>query len=112
MDKKSVYLYYYSMIIYLFGSVPFILYAVLIKPIGAMYHEKPYTMTSPVFGNFGVYMEGLLVIALVFIVLSIILYLLSLMHNRSKNGKISNKTIITPVLLYAFTFIALGVALI
>lgn len=112
MDKKSVYLYYYSMIIYLFGSVPFILYAVLIKPIGAMYHEKPYTMISPAFGNFGVYMEGLLVIALVFIVLSIILYLLSLMHNRSKNGKISNKTIITPVILYAFTFIALGVALI
>ncbi|MEM0139151.1 MAG: hypothetical protein QXZ44_00850 [Ferroplasma sp.] len=112
MDKKSLYLYYYSMIVYLFGSVPFILYGVLIKPIGVMYHEQPFKMVSPVFGNFGVYEEGLLVIALVFIIASIILYLVSLLKNRSRNGKISTRTIIAPVLLYIFTFAVIGVALI
>ena len=112
MDKKSLYLYYYSIIVYLFGSVPFILYAVLIKPIGAMYHERPFQTVSPVFGNFGVYEEGLLVIALVLIILSIILFILSLGHNRASNGKISNRTIIAPVLLYIFTFAVIGVALI
>ncbi|WP_337860661.1 hypothetical protein [Ferroplasma sp.] len=112
MDKKSIYLYYYSMIIYLFGSVPFILYAVLIKPIGAMYNEKPFQMISPVFGNFGVYEEGLLAITLVLVILSIILFAVSLMHNRSKNGKISTRTVIAPVILYIFTFAVIGVALI
>jgi len=112
MDKKSIYLYYYSMIIYLFGSVPFILYAVLIKPIGAMYHEHPFQMTSPVFGNFGVYEEGLLVITLVMVILSIILYAISLMHNRGRHGKISSRTIIAPILLYIFTFAVIGVAVI
>ncbi|MCL4453600.1 hypothetical protein [Ferroplasma sp.] len=112
MDKKSIYLYYYSMIIYLFGSVPFILYAVLIKPIGAMYHENPSTMVSPVFGNFAVYEEGLLVITLVLVIISIILYAISLGHNRSRNGKISSRTVIAPILLYIFTFAVIGVALI
>ncbi len=112
MDKRSLYLYYYSMIAYLFGSVPFILYAVLIKPVGAMYHEVPSTMVSPVFGNFANYELGLLIITLIFVVVSIILYVLSLMRNRSKNGKISTRTIIAPVLLYIFTFAVIGVALI
>jgi hypothetical protein len=112
MDKKSIYMYYYSMIVYLFGSVPFILYAVLIKPIGAMYHEHPFQMTSPVFGNFGVYEEGLLVITLVMIILSVVLYIISLMHNRGNHGKISSRTIIAPILLYVFTFAIIGVAVI
>jgi magnesium-transporting ATPase (P-type) len=112
MDKKSIYLYYYSMIIYLFGSVPFILYAVLIKPIGVMYHEKPFSMVSPVFGNFGVYEEGLLVITLVLVIVSIILFVISLLHNKSRNGKISFRTILAPVILYIFTFAVIGVALI
>jgi len=112
MDKKSIYLYYYSMIVYLFGSVPFVLYAVLIKPIGVMYHEHPFTMTSPVFGNFGVYEEGLLVIALVLVILSVILYVISLVHNRGNHGKISLRTVIAPILLYVFTFAVIGVTVI
>jgi hypothetical protein len=112
MDKKSIYLYYYSMIVYLFGSVPFILYAVLIKPIGVMYHEHPFQMISPAFGNFGVYEEGLLVIALVMVILSVVLYIISLMHNRGNHGKISSRTIIAPILLYIFTFAIIGVAVI
>ena len=112
MNKRAVYLYYYSMIVYLFGSIPFILYAILMKPINGLYHEKPYTIISPVFGNMGIYMEGLLVIALAFIAVSITLYLVSLIYNRGKNGQISNRTVITPLILYAFTFIALGATLI
>jgi hypothetical protein len=100
------------MIIYLFGSVPFILYAVLIKPIGAMYHEQPFKMVSPVLGNFGVYEEGLLVITLALVIISILLYVASLGHNRSRNGKISSRTVIAPILLYIFTFAVIGVALI
>ncbi|KJE49931.1 MULTISPECIES: hypothetical protein [Acidiplasma] len=111
MDKKSLYLYYYAMIAYWIGSVPFVLYAILIKPVGKLYHEQPYTMISPVFGNFGVYEEGLLVIALVFIFISIILLGISIAHNKSTNGKISRRTIITPILLYIFTFAALGGAI-
>ncbi len=112
MDKKSLQLYYYSMIIYWIGSIPFILYAVLIKPIGKMYHEQPYKMISPVFGNFGVYEQNLLIAALVLIILSILLLTISLIHNKSVKGKISKRTIITPIILYLFTFIVLIGALI
>ncbi len=112
MDKKSLYMYYYSMIIYLFGSVPFILYAVIMKPIATLYHEEVYNMTSPVLGNFGAYLNLLLAITLTFIAVSIILMAISLYHNKTKNGKISRRTIITPVILYIFTFAAIGVALI
>ncbi len=112
MDKKSLYLYYYSMIVYLFGSVPFILFAILIKPISALYHENAYQMTSPVLGNFGAYINLLFAITLIFIFVSIILMIMSLYHNNTKKGKISKRTIITPVILYIFTFAAIGVALI
>ena len=110
MDKKSLYYYYYSMIVYLFGSVPFVLYAILIKPVGKLYHEKPFTMTSPVFGNFGVFEEVLLALTLIFIAISIILFIISIMGNKKKKKKISTATLITPLILYAFTFIALGAA--
>ncbi|BAB59521.1 TVG0368053 [Thermoplasma volcanium GSS1] len=110
MDRYSLKLYYASMIVYIFGSITLILYTLIIKPIALMYHEPINQMVSPVFGNYARYLFSLELFTMIIMVVSLILFLLSIYHNHIRNGKISKPTIITPVLLFAFAFVLLGVS--
>ena len=110
MDRFSLKLYYSSMMVYIFGSITLILYALIINPMAVMYHEPISQMTSPVFGSYGRYLFSLELFTIIVMVASLILYAISIYHNYSRNGKISMRTVITPLILYAFAFVLLGVS--
>ncbi len=108
--NKALNIYYASIILYLFGSVPFVLYAVVIKPLSVSYHEDTYKMISPVFGNFGVYINSLEIIELVLITVSLALFIIAIFTARSGGKKLSKLTIIFPVILYIFAYAATALA--
>ncbi|KAA8922927.1 MAG: hypothetical protein F6Q11_02640 [Thermoplasma sp.] len=98
------------MMIYIFGSITLILYTLIIKPIALMYHEPISQMTSPVFGNYGRYLFSLEAFTLIVMIASLVLYGISMYHNHTRNGKVSMRTIIAPLILYVFAFALLGVS--
>ncbi|MCY0852177.1 MAG: hypothetical protein OWQ34_05510 [Thermoplasma acidophilum] len=110
MDRFSLKLYYSSMMVYIFGSITLVLYTLIIKPIAIMYHEQISQMTSPVFGNYGRYLFSLELFTLIIMIASLVLYAISIYHNHSRRGRISMKTLVTPILLYVFAFVLLGVS--
>ncbi|MEM0157858.1 MAG: hypothetical protein QXN26_07370 [Thermoplasmataceae archaeon] len=110
MDSKSLSLYYGSMIVYMIGSIPLVLYTLIVRPIANMYHEPVSQMVSPIFGNYAAYLRDLFIISLVFVTLSAVLYLASVQRTSWGRKGISSVTIILPVILYAFAYILLGVS--
>ncbi|SMD31345.1 hypothetical protein [Picrophilus oshimae] len=108
--NKALNMFYASMVLYLFGSVPFVLYAVVIKPLSVSYHENTYSMISPVFGNFGVYISSLEIIELVLITISLALFIVSIFLARASGKKLSKLTLMFPVILYLFAYIATAMA--
>ncbi|MCL4330925.1 MAG: hypothetical protein M1304_01475 [Candidatus Thermoplasmatota archaeon] len=110
MDSKALGLYYGSMIVYMIGSIPLILYTLIVRPIANMYHEPISQMVSPIFGNYGAYLRDLFIISLVFVTVSVVLYLISVQRTSWGRKGISLPTIIMPVILFAFAYILLGVA--
>ena len=67
-------------------------------------------MVSPIFGNYGAYLRDLFIISLVFVTVSVVLYLISVQRTSWGRKGISLPTIIMPVVLFAFAYILLGVA--
>ncbi|MCL5881539.1 MAG: hypothetical protein M1592_03025 [Candidatus Thermoplasmatota archaeon] len=110
MDSKALGLYYGSMIVYMIGSIPLILYTLIVRPIANMYHEPISQMVSPIFGNYGAYLRDLFIISLVFVTASVVLYLVSVQRTSWGRKGISRMTIIMPVVLFAFAYILLGVS--
>lgn len=110
MDSKALNLYYGSMIIYMIGSIPLILYTLIVRPIANMYHEPISQMVSPIFGNYGAYLRDLFVISIAFVTLSLILYLISVQRTSWGRRGVSRTTIILPIVLFAFAYILLGVS--
>lgn len=110
MNKKSLNLYYASMIIYMIGGIPLVLYTLIIRPIAELYDEPISSMVSPVFGAYGPYLRNLFIISLVFVTVSLVLYLASVYGTRHRNGRISNITLILPIALYVFGYALLGVS--
>lgn len=110
MDSKALNLYYGSMIVYMIGSVPLILYTLIVMPIAKMYHEPIAHMVSPIFGNYADYLRDLFLISLIFVTVSLLLYLLSVQRTSwGKNG-ISRRTLVLPVILFAFAYLLLAVS--
>lgn len=98
------------MIVYMVGAVPLILYGLVIKPIANLYHEPIATMVSPVFGNYGNYLNSLFFISLALVSLSLLFFILS-WYSASKKGKnLSPATKLLPIILFAFGYILLGVS--
>ncbi len=110
MDKFSLNLYYASMIIYMIGGIPLILYTLIIRPIAELYNEPISTMVSPVFGNYSIYLRNLFIITIVIVTISLILYLIAVYRAKHGNRKISTFTMVFPILLYVFGYALLGVS--
>lgn len=110
MDKLSLNLYYSSMIVYMIGGIPLILYTLIIRPIASLYHEPIASMISPVFGNYSLYLLGLFTVSLIFVTTSLLLFLISLYRTRKHKNKISTITIALPIALYVFGYALLGVS--
>ena len=91
MDKLSLNLYYASMIIYILGGVPLILYTLVLRPVANLYHEDITTMTSPVFGPYGPFLRDVSIISLIFVTLSAIFYFISVYRAKVHGKKLSNK---------------------
>jgi energy-converting hydrogenase Eha subunit E len=110
--NKRLALFYTSMIIYIAGSIPLVLYTLVIYPIVKLYNEPISSMVSPVFGNYYDFLLSLFVVSLVFMLASIAFFLLSLFTKGSsgtRNG-LRLRTILLPVLLYIFAFALIGVS--
>ena len=102
--------YYTSMIVYMAAAVPLILYGLVIKPIANLYNEPITGMVSPVFGNYGNYLNGLFFTSTVLVTLSLVFFILS-WYGASKSGKnLSIATKALPLVLFAFAYILLGVS--
>lgn len=110
MDKLSLNMYYASMVIYMIGGIPLILYTLIIRPIAGLYHEPISTMVSPVFGNYSIYLRNLFIISTVMVTASLLLYLFALYRTKHGNRKISTLTMLFPVVLYVFGYALLGVS--
>ena len=110
MDKLSLNLYYSSMIVYMIGGVPLILYTLIIRPIANLYKEPISSMVSPVFGNYGSYLFALFLISLIFVTVSLLLFLVSVYRVKSHRQRISNATLALPIALYIFGYALLGVS--
>ena len=110
MNKFSLKMYYASMITYMIGGIPLVLYSLIIRPIALLYHEPISSMVSPVFGNYGLYLRDLFIISLAFVTTSLILYLISVYTTRRSSGRISTVTIVLPIALYVFGYVLLGVS--
>lgn len=110
MDKLSLNLYYASMVVYMVGGIPLILYTLIIRPIAQLYHEPISTMVSPVFGNYGIFLRNLFIISVVAVTISLVLYLVSVYRTKHGNRKISTFTVIFPLILYVFGYVLLGVS--
>ncbi|MCL4335351.1 MAG: hypothetical protein M1402_04565 [Candidatus Thermoplasmatota archaeon] len=101
--------YYTSMIIYMIGSIPLILYGLIIKPIADLYHENPSVMVSPVFGNYYDYLNDLFYASIIIVTVSLFFMLYSFMDARKAGKKIATRTWMFPLLLYIFAYVLLGV---
>ena len=110
MDKVSLNLYYASMIIYMIGGIPLILYTLIIRPIAVLYNEPISSMVSPVFGNYGIYLRNLFIVSIVIVTISLVLFLISVYRAKHGNRKISTFTIVFPIILYIFGYALLGVS--
>ena len=77
---------------------------------GLGFHHPISQMVSPIFGNYGAYLRDLFIISLVFVTVSVVLYLISVQRTSWGRKGISLPTIIMPVVLFAFAYILLGVA--
>lgn len=110
MDRTSLNIYYASMIIYMIGGVPLVLYTLIIRPIAKLYNEPISTMVSPVFGNYGLYLRDLFLISLAFVTVSLALYLLSIYRTRHGKKNLSTMTWFLPLVLYVFGYALLGVS--
>jgi|GEM_PF-1695263 positive regulator of sigma E activity len=106
----SLHLYYTSMIIYMIDAIPLILYTLVIKPIANLYHEPISTMVSPVFGNYGFYLDSLFFISLALTTVSLMFFVLA-WNSAIKSGKtLSAGTKFLPVVLFIFAYSLLGVS--
>lgn len=101
--------FYLSMIVYMIGSIPMILYGLIIKPIAIMYHEDPAVMVSPVFGNYYDYLNDLFIVSLSLVSVSLILFVLSFLDAKKSGKRMRPRTILMPVLLFLFAYVLLGV---
>ncbi len=98
------------MVVYMIGGVPLVLYALIIRPIANLYREPVGIMVSPLFGNYGHYLQDLFVISTVFITVSLSLYLVSVYRARHSSKGISLATLTLPIALYIFGYVLLGVS--
>ncbi|MBX8634664.1 MAG: hypothetical protein KIY10_02005 [Thermoplasmata archaeon] len=112
MENNALMAYYLSMIVFIIGSIAVIMFAAVIEPVVALYHEQTHSMTSPIFGNFYNFLVGLETIALFFTTLSLILFLVSLILARRAKLKMSWITLLFPIILYAFAYGLIGVSLV
>ncbi len=112
MKNKALMTYYLSMIVYLFGAIIVILFGVVIEPVVSYYHEQTHTMTSPIFGNFYNFLMGLAIIGTVLTTSSLVLFLLSYTWARKSEMHMSKMTVALPLVLYAFSYLVIGVSLI
>lgn len=110
MDKTSLNLYYASMIIYLIGGVPLVLYTLIIRPIANLYNEPISSMMSPVFGNYAIYLRNLFIVSIVFVTASLLLYAISIERTRKAHKSLSRITVALPLILYIFGYVLLGVS--
>ena len=110
--NKRLALFYTSMIIYIAGSIPMVLYTLVIYPIVRMYHEPISSMVSPVFGNYYEFLLALFIVSLVFMLVSLIFFLVSLLMKNGKGVRagLRIRTILLPLLLYVFAFALIGVS--
>ncbi|MCL4452219.1 MAG: hypothetical protein M1327_06315 [Candidatus Thermoplasmatota archaeon] len=110
--NKRLALFYTSMIIYIAGSIPLVLYTLVIYPIVKLYNEPVSSMVSPVFGNYYNFLLSLFVVSLVFMLASVAFFLLSLFTNGSSGvrSRLRLRTVLLPVLLYVFAFVLIGVS--
>lgn len=110
MDKFALNLYYVSMIIYMIGGIPLILYTLIIRPIAELYHEPISTMVSPVFGSWSLFLRDLFIISTVFVTVSLLFYLSSVYRAKHSSRGISTATLVLPIVLYVFGYVLLGVS--
>ena len=110
--NKRLALFYTSMIIYIAGSIPLVLYTLVIYPIVKLYNEPISSMVSPVFGNYYNFLLSLFVVSLVFMLASVAFFLLSLLTKGRSGirGGLRLRTVLLPVLLYVFAFALIGVS--
>lgn len=110
MDRLSLKLYYASMIVYMVGGIPLILYTLVIRPIARLYNEPISDMISPVFGNYALFLRDLFIISIAFVSASLIMFLLSVHRTKRNHRTISAITVVLPVALYIFGYALLGVS--
>ncbi len=110
MDKLSLNMYYASMIVYMIGGIPLILYTLIIRPIAELYNEPISSMVSPVFGNYSIYLRNLFIVSIVIVTISLVLYLAAVYRAKHGKKKISTFTVIFPIVLYIFGYALLGVS--
>ncbi len=103
-------LYYTSMIIYMIAGVPLILYGLVIKPIVSLYHEHVYSMVSPVFGNYALFLNALFATAVILVTVSLVFFLMSWHFARVEGKKMSTLTVVFPLILFVFAYGLLGVS--
>lgn len=103
-------MYYTSMIIYMIDAIPLILYTLVIKPIANLYHEPIGTMVSPVFGNYGFYLDSLFFISLILTTLSLVFFILAWNDALRSGRTLSMGTRLLPVVLFIFSYTLLGVS--
>ncbi len=110
--NRRLALFYTSMIIYIAGSIPMILYTLIIYPIVRMYNEPISSMVSPVFGNYYDFLLALFITSLVFMVASLIFFMGSILMKNGKEVRagLRFRTILLPLLLYVFAFALIGVS--
>jgi hypothetical protein len=91
-------------------AIPLILYTLVIKPIANLYHEPISTMVSPVFGNYGFYLDSLFFISLILTTVSLIFFVLA-WSGAIKSGKtLSIGTKLLPIIIFVFSYLLLGVS--
>ncbi len=110
MDRKSLWLYYASMIVYMIGGIPLVLYTLIIRPIADMYNEPVSDMTSPVFGNYSLFLRNLFIVSTIFVTFSLLLFVVSVYRTKHDGRRISGMTVFLPIALYIFGYSLLGVS--